>query len=60
MGRPYWINRWLRRGKERRTEVKQRGEMREGTSGGGMWRGKEMRGNNKEEDIRQGEHFKMI
>lgn len=53
MGQPYWINRWPGRGKDRRTEVKQRGEMRKGMSRGGLWRGKERRGNNKEEEVRE-------
>lgn len=43
-----------RKGQARRTEVKQRGEMREETKRGGMWRvrrrGEEEGGNNKDEE----------
>lgn len=46
-----------RKGQARRTEVKQRGEMREDTRRGGMWRerrrGMERRGNYKEEEVRE-------
>lgn len=41
-----------RRGQARRTEVKQRGEMREETRRGGMWRrGMGRRGNYKEGEV---------
>lgn len=57
MGQPYWINRWPGRGKDRRGEVKQRGEMREERSRGGMWRelrrGKERTENNKDQEVRK-------
>lgn len=46
-----------RKGQARKTEVKQRGEMREETSIGGVWReqrrGMERRGNNKGEEVIQ-------
>lgn len=46
-----------RKGQARRTEVKQRGEMRKETSRGGMWRerrrGMKKRGDNKGEEVRE-------